>query len=72
MEGSIMDPNTLLSTGQACKRLGVGKTKLLGLVRTGRLPCLMFDGRIRVRVADIDALVAALPRGYVAGKAVRQ
>ena len=67
-----MDPNTLLSTGQACKRLGVGKTKLLGLVRTGRLPCLMFDGRIRVRVADIDALVEALPKGYQPGKAVRK
>jgi excisionase family DNA binding protein len=67
-----MEPQTLLSTGQAAKRLGLGKTKTLALIRTGRLPCLMFDGRIRVRVADIDALVEALPRGYVAGKAVRQ
>jgi hypothetical protein len=32
----------------------------------------MFDGRIRVRVADIDALIDTLPKGYVAGKAVRQ
>lgn len=67
-----MDPNTLLSTGQAAKRLGVGKTKLLRLVRTGRLPCRMFDGRIRVRIADIDELIDGLPKGYTPGKAVRQ
>jgi len=65
-------PHALLSTGQAAKRIGVGKTKLLQLVRTGRLRCVMFDGRIRVRVADIDALIDTLPKGYVAGKAVRQ
>jgi excisionase family DNA binding protein len=65
-------PHTLLSTGQAAKRLGVGKTKLLALVRAGRLPCHMFDGRIRIQVADIDALIDALPKGYVAGKQVRQ
>ena len=65
-------PQTLLSSGQAAKRLGVGKTKMLRLVRTSWLPCVMFDGRIRIKVADIDALIDALPKGYVAGKAVRQ
>lgn len=67
-----MEPQTLLSTGQAAERLGVGKTKLLALVRTGRLLSTMFDGRIRVRVADIDAFIDALPKGYKPGKAVRQ
>jgi excisionase family DNA binding protein len=67
-----MEPQTLLSTGQAAKRLGLGKTKTLALIRTGRLPCVMFDNRIRVRVADIDALIDALPKGYTPGKQVRQ
>ncbi len=65
-------PHALLSTGQAAARLGVGKTKLLQLVRTGRLPCKMFDGRIRIRVADIDEFVDAMPKGYQPGKQVRQ
>ncbi len=64
--------HTLLSTGQAAERIGIGKTKLLVLVRTGRLPCVMFDGRIRVRVADIDEFIDALPKGYQPGKQVRQ
>jgi excisionase family DNA binding protein len=59
---------TLLSTGQAAKKLGVGKTKLLALFRTGRLATTMFDGRIRVRVADIDAFIDALPKGDQPGK----
>jgi excisionase family DNA binding protein len=65
-----MEP-LLLSTGQAAKRLGIGKTKLLSLVRTGRLPCKMFDGRIRIPLAAIEQFNDALPGGYVAGKAVR-
>ena len=65
-------PHTLLSTGQAAKRIGIGKTKLLALVRTGRLPCVMFDRRIRVRVADIDEFIDAMPKGYQPGKKVRQ
>lgn len=67
-----MEPTSLLlSTGQAAKRLGVGKTKLLSLIRSGRLACVMFDGRIRVRSADIEAFNDNLPAGYKLGKAVR-
>jgi excisionase family DNA binding protein len=67
-----MEPQILLSTGQAARKLGVGKTKLLALVRTGLLPSTMFDSRIRVRVADMDAFIDALPKGYIPGKAVQR
>ena len=60
----------ILSTGQAAKRLGVGKRKLLALVKAKRLPCRMLDGRIRIALADIVAFAEALPQGYVAGKPV--
>lgn len=66
-----MDPHALLSTDQAARRFGVGKTTLLALVRSGRLPCKMLDGRIRVPRAAIEAFNDNLPAGYVAGKAVR-
>lgn len=65
-----MEP-LLLSTGQAAKRLGIGKTKLLSIVRSGRLPCVMLDGRIRVAAKAIEAFTATLPKGYVPGKQVR-
>jgi excisionase family DNA binding protein len=72
IDKTAVAPNTLLSTGQACVRLGLGKTKFLKLIRSGRIPSIMFDNRIRVRVADIDAFIDAQPKGYVAQKAVRQ
>lgn len=60
----------LLSTGQAAARLGIGKTKLLALVRSGRLGCVMLDGRIRVPAEAIAAFLTTLQPGYVVGKAV--
>jgi excisionase family DNA binding protein len=60
----------LLSTGQAARALGVGKTKLLELVRGGRLPCRMLDGRIRVPMSAVEAFAAATPAGYVKGAPV--
>lgn len=57
----------LLSPTQAAEALGVGRTKLLALVRAGRLRCVMLDGRIRVPVEALQAFRDALPVGYVAG-----
>ena len=60
----------LLSTGHAAAFLGIGKTKLLALIRAGRIPSKMLDGRIRIAVADLQAFADSLP-AYSPGKAVR-
>jgi excisionase family DNA binding protein len=54
----------LLTPIEAAERCGVGKTKLLELVRSRRLPCRMLDGRIRITESELAAFIAALPNGY--------
>jgi excisionase family DNA binding protein len=54
----------LLTTGQARKAIGCGRSKLLGLVKSGRLPIKMLDGRIRISSEAIEAFVAELPTEY--------
>ena len=61
----------LLSTGQAARTLGFGRTKLLSLVRSGRLRCVMDGARIRIPFDAITAYVDSLQPGYVRGKAVQ-
>ena len=46
----------LLSTGYAAAFLGIGRTKLLALIRAGRIPSKMLDARIRIAVADPGTL----------------
>ena len=46
-----IDPLTL-SPSKAAAYLGIGKTKMLELIRAKRVPVKMLDGRIRVAVAD--------------------
>jgi hypothetical protein len=41
--------------------LGLGKAKTLQLVHSGRLPAKQLDGRIRVRLCDIDVFLKSLP-----------
>ncbi len=60
----------LLSTGRAAKFLGVGRNKILQLVRNKKLPCKMMGGRIRIAAADLRAFADSLP-GYTPGRAVR-
>ena len=55
----------LLSTGKACEVLGIGRTKLMGLIRDGRLAVEMLDGRIRVPTESIEAFRTTLHKGYV-------
>jgi excisionase family DNA binding protein len=50
-----------LSPTQAAAFLGVGRTKLLALVRAGRIEARTLDGRIRVSVEALRAFHAALP-----------
>jgi excisionase family DNA binding protein len=54
----------LLTPVEAAAVVGVGKTKLLELVRARRLPCVMLDNRIRIREDALAAFIAALPNGY--------
>ena len=57
----------LLSPTQAAETLGIGRTKLLELVRGGRISCVMMDGRIRIPVEGLQAFRDSLPHGYVTG-----
>lgn len=68
---SAVSPLTLLTPTDAAEVLGVGRTKLLSLVRSGRIGCRMLDGRIRIPVEAIQEFRDALPQGYVAGKPVK-
>lgn len=56
-----------LSPSKAGKKLGVSRTKVLGLVREGRLSAVVFGNRIHITMASIEALHASLP-GYVPGQ----
>jgi len=59
----------LLSPSQAAATLGVGRTKLLQLVRDGRIRCRMLDGRIRIPIEAIQEFRDALP-AYEKGQPV--
>jgi excisionase family DNA binding protein len=50
-----------ISAAAAARKLGLGKAKTLALIHDGRLPAKQLDGRIRVRLADLDAFLASLP-----------
>lgn len=69
---SGLDPLTYLSPAKAAARLGIGKTKMLALVRAGRIPCKMLDGRIRISVLALQQFIDQQPDGYAAGKPVQQ
>ena len=50
-----------LSPRQAATFLGIGKTKLIELVRAGRIKAKSLDGRIRVSTESLAAFHASLP-----------
>jgi hypothetical protein len=50
-----------ISAAAAGRKLGFGKAKTLKLIHDGRLPAKELDGRIRVRLVDIDAFYESLP-----------
>jgi excisionase family DNA binding protein len=57
----------LLSPTDAAEALGVGRTKFMKLVRSGRVRVRMLDGRIRVPVEALEEFRNALPDGYEKG-----
>ena len=58
---SDYSPTLTTSAAGATRRLGLGKAKTLALIHDGRLPAKQLDGRIRVRLVDLDAFLASLP-----------
>jgi excisionase family DNA binding protein len=57
---SNLETKTVSAAG-AARLLGLGKAKTLALIHDGRLPAKQLDGRIRVRLSDIDAFLTSLP-----------
>ena len=56
-----VSPALTTSAAGAARKLGLGKAKTLALIHDGRLPAKQLDGRIRVRLADLDAFITNLP-----------
>ena len=54
-----------VSAACAGRMLGLGKAKTLALIHDGRLPGKNLDGRIRVRLSDIDVFLKSLPDAAV-------
>jgi excisionase family DNA binding protein len=56
----IETPRTM-TPGKAAQYSGIGRTKLLQLVRAGRIETKDLDGRMRIVVASLDAFLENLP-----------
>jgi hypothetical protein len=50
----------LLSPNRAAARIGIGRTKMMALLRQKRIPSGILDGRIQVLEYDCDAFKAGL------------
>jgi excisionase family DNA binding protein len=50
----------LQSARQAAEYLGVGRTKLLALLKAGRIKAKVLDGRIEVTTQSLDQFAAGL------------
>jgi excisionase family DNA binding protein len=57
---SPLETKTVSAAG-AARLLGLGKAKTLALIHDGRLPAKQLDGRIRVRLVDLDSFLSSLP-----------
>ena len=55
-----------VSVATAGRILDSGRTKVMSLVRSGRLKAVAFDKRMQITTQSIEALHASLP-GYVPG-----
>lgn len=51
-----MDPLTV-TVNEACRALGLGRTKIYQLIASGRLETLKIDKRTLIKTASIRALV---------------
>ena len=51
----------LLKYDEAAALLAVSKSKLYRMVIDGEIPAVRFGGNIRIRMTDLEQLVAGLP-----------
>jgi excisionase family DNA binding protein len=58
-----------LTTADAARSLGIGKTKLFQLISSGALPAIRLGGRTLIRLEDLEAFTAQLPRWKAGGPA---
>lgn len=61
MNASIAQP-LVLTTADAARSLGIGKTKLFELIGSGALPAIRLGGRTLIRREDLETFTAQLPR----------
>ncbi len=71
MSTTFDDLDPLLTPTQVCRETGFGRTKILSLIRLGKLACVMDGARIRVRRSVVRAFMDSLPQGYTAGAPVK-
>jgi excisionase family DNA binding protein len=55
----------LLSTKESWQRLGIGKTMFFELLKDGKITAVRLNGRTLIEPAELERLVAALPRRVV-------
>ena len=51
----------LLKYDEAADMLAVSKSKIYRMVLAGEIPAVRFGGNIRIRLTDLEQLVAGLP-----------
>ncbi len=60
-----------LSPAKAAAFIGIGKTKMLELIRAKRVAVKMLDGRIRVSTDACRGFLNLLPDQYIKGQPVK-
>jgi excisionase family DNA binding protein len=62
----MLTPNTAdraaYSVPEALAKLGIGRDKLYGLIREGRLPARKLGRRTLIVASDLEAFLKSLPR----------
>lgn len=72
IESPTLSPIKLFTPSAAADELGIGRTKLLELVRSHRIRCVMLDNRIRIPFEALKEFRDALPEGYAKGSAPKK
>ena len=58
-----MQERTALSIAEAARSIGVGRSTLYAIIKSGRLPVRKLGSRTLVLKIDLEAFVADLPKG---------
>jgi excisionase family DNA binding protein len=60
------DQAIFITVGEACARLGVGRTKLYALLSSGEIAARKMGRATRIEAASVDRWAASLPRATFA------